>query len=59
MRVVFLMRNPGAHTEIGTLDLDSVPREGEMVALTADSEVHEVHNVTWILYPPSVQILLK
>jgi len=50
MLVEFWLRNPGDHKKIDEMELDCVPREGELVCLR--SETRAVHSITFVVNPP-------
>jgi hypothetical protein len=52
MKVEFWLMEPGNHRPIEGMEMDAVPRVGELVALSADGPVREVHSVAYTLVPP-------
>ena len=46
MKIEFVIREPGNHHVITTVDYPVVPRTGECVVLDSESASHVVHAVT-------------
>lgn len=59
MLIEFHKRTPGQHAVFHSAHWDTVPRVGEQVAMTDDSEVLTVHSVTYIVGRAMAIVLLR